>query len=458
MFLLALGIASSLLVRPANINIVLLPPLVQMLLLRFAPEDGDTGVWRPAGRWRLALGVGVGTGVAFLTNVLLYATPYPSLARQYSGVPSGPTPGTTSASAGPASGVVSPSGSEAAASAGSPPASATRPDDASTGSPQVSEEPSSIVSDAPWEALLDFAADTAPRAVDAAMNILDLRIVLLSQEFGIVWFMPVAAIGGILLLATLVSEWRSGINRRGTVVAGLLTAAYASVPVGVVLVWQSHASSFGFRYLFSLVPVGLLGVALWASRGVQGGRARHVRVALLVITGLSMFSLVGQAFFGTSSALDVTEQLNSFGRVVPYSAARFGIELLGALIDPSAWANMLARGLPGFVALVALPLDLLAGIGEALGILPRRSAESIVSLAADYSSGLATAAPGVVVTALVTMGFVAPLAAGLLTTERVHRLGALSFGRGLGRAATARWRALASRVRSSTRAHRAVDH
>ena len=371
MLLVGAGVMLSLIVRPANVNIVLLPSLAYLLLELAATSAGQQSAKASSPRW-LAAGTLLGLAGTFLTNAFLYGTPYPSFRQQYLSPRVAPD------------------------SAGSPPAETGEMVDAST---------QGLLS-----AAIEFVADTTPRALAALGRVGDLPNVLLTPEYGLLWFMPIVPIGGGLLLASLVTLWRRREHRRAIVLVVALATAYAAVPLGVVLVWQSHASSFGFRYVFSLIPLGLLGLALWSALPEHSGTMTR-RLVIGALAMLALFSLFGQAFHETTPALSQTSTENSFGRTRSFANPSFATALLAALVQPEAWVTMVARGLPSLIALVVAPVALLIELSSGVGVVsPARRADSVAELIAEYVVGLEAAAPGTVAATLLVFGILIPFA------------------------------------------------
>lgn len=357
MLLLSTGVALSLLVRPANVNIVLLPVIVH-LLFTLVPRAAEEKTARTsASRW-LAGGTVLGLTATFATNAFLYGTPYPSFGQQY---------GSTRVQA-----------------------------------PEGESSRQGLVS-----AATEFFADTIPRAMTALSRVSDIPTVLFTQEYGLVWFMPIVPVGGLLLVVSLIVLWRRRERRFAVVLVTVLSVAYATVPLGVVLVWQSHASSFGFRYLFSLVPLGLLGLALWAALPDRPSMT-PLRPVLGMLTMFALLSLFAQAFHGTSPTLSHYAVQNSFGRADTYGNPTFASALLAAMVQPDAWANMIARGLPGFAGLTLLPIGGVISLAVTAGVVPQRRADTLVDLVAEYASELTTAAPGTTIATLVVFGALVP--------------------------------------------------
>ena len=367
MLLIGAGVTFSLLVRPANVNILLLPVPVH-LILQLAPHAPmRCRAPRPTSGW-LAGGTALGLAGTFGVNAFLYGTPYPSFRQQY----------------------------------GSPIV------DVAEAAPSASSTTVEASSLGPFAAAIEFVSDTTPRALTALSRVPDISTVIFTQEYGLLWFMPIVPIGGVLLLVSLGTLWRRYKRRRSVALVAALSAAYVAVPLGVVLVWQSHASSFGFRYLFSLVPLGLLGLALWSALP-ERPRLTPLRPILGLLALLATFSLLGQVFHGADRTLALAVGIeNSFGRFDAASNRTFAKSLISALLRPEAWANMLARGLPGFVALVVLPLVAISAIGTSLSVVPLRRADTLLELVTEYRVGLESAAPGTILVTVVAFGVLVP--------------------------------------------------
>ena len=76
--------------------------------------------------------------------------------------------------------------------------------------------------------------------------------ILFSQEFGIFWFSPIIYVGLIVLLYLL---FTSGTKKT---LGYLFLLVIYGIPFSIVILWQSTASSYGYRYLFSLIPIAII--------------------------------------------------------------------------------------------------------------------------------------------------------------------------------------------------------
>lgn len=168
----------------------------------------------------------------------------------------------------------------------------------------------------------------------------DIRLIFFSSEFGLWLTSPVLCVGLFLLFYQLVvskspHKW----------VLFLLTLIIIAVPFSVVLLWQTVASSYGYRYLFILVPLAVLGF-VWF---FQTSQARYQKLLKKVTLPLLCFGILGQVFFMTIPDLSSRNQMNVFGRQDLYSVKGYHLSLVESLVNPQAWKNLMAKRLPGFL-------------------------------------------------------------------------------------------------------------
>ena len=139
-------------------------------------------------------------------------------------------------------------------------------------------------------------------------NIVNLFKILFSQEFGLFWFSPIIFIGLILGIYNLF------LNSERTFFFNLLVIFSFIQIFLVVLLWRSTASSYGFRYLFSLIPISIL---LYYQ--FQSTNKNKVLSNYLIV--FSIFATLSVLFFETTQGtqLALTETENTFGRTLKYT-------------------------------------------------------------------------------------------------------------------------------------------
>lgn len=125
--------------------------------------------------------------------------------------------------------------------------------------------------------------------------------ILFTFEFGIFWMSPILFFGTIMTLF-LLKDYKQIVN-------WVIFICFAQ-NFAIVYIWQSAASSYGFRYLLTLLPLSMF--LLFTFDFYE-----KIRVYLIMF---SLFSLLGIMFFETTqlTQLSLTDQLNSFGRSIRY--------------------------------------------------------------------------------------------------------------------------------------------
>ena len=146
--------------------------------------------------------------------------------------------------------------------------------------------------------------------------------ILFSFEFGLFYISPI-----IFLL------YLSFINFifKKQFLNALLIFLILFIPTGTVIVWQTTASSFGFRYLFSLIPIGILVVC----------KTLNFNFVLNYLKVFSMFSLVSVLFFETNSMTILQGQINSFGNFHEFSAPNYVIGVFYSIFSINSYLKII---------------------------------------------------------------------------------------------------------------------
>ncbi len=168
--------------------------------------------------------------------------------------------------------------------------------------------------------------------------------VLFGAEFGLLYTNPVAVIGTAAIMATLAGAAVRGRTLAPTIAIGAV-AVYVLFSLSFVLLWRSTGSSYGYRYLYPLFPIGFLGYLLWWSRA-NGTAVR--RLAHWACLALCVFSIIGQVLFTKTEALSYRIGTTSLGRVAA-TAPDFNTNLLSEAINAKAWNKVLKDGVFGYV-------------------------------------------------------------------------------------------------------------
>tara|TARA_B100001250_G_scaffold169750_1_gene146221 strand:- start:53796 stop:55376 length:1581 start_codon:yes stop_codon:yes gene_type:complete len=127
-------------------------------------------------------------------------------------------------------------------------------------------------------------------------------IVSFSYEFGIFWVAPII-FGAIVVIFTKIENFKQ-------IETYLILLCFAQ-NIFIIHLWQTTASSYGFRYLLSLTPLCFLVFFLY------GEKNKFLFNYLIIFSVLSNLSVL---FFETTelTQLSTTAEMNSFGTLIRY--------------------------------------------------------------------------------------------------------------------------------------------
>jgi hypothetical protein len=164
---------------------------------------------------------------------------------------------------------------------------------------------------------------------------------LFTSEFGLIFSAPVLVFGA---LAALIF----GVDKRHLLVTAFYLCCFLiffGVPLAVVLFWKNTGDAYGYRYLFSIAPVCIMGLVLFFHR-YSGTRFKIAKRGFLALIA---FAMLGQIFFATSTALSPSKRINAFGREEKFSSLGYERSLLKSATEVNGWGNMMAKRYPGFL-------------------------------------------------------------------------------------------------------------
>lgn len=141
----------------------------------------------------------------------------------------------------------------------------------------------------------------------------DLLIILFTQEFGLFWFSPII-FTAFLIIIYRVLHFK---NLQSFTMYFLLAVCFLQ-NFFIVSIWNSTASSYGFRYLFSLVPLCLLIIFM-------NKQIINKRIVKNYLFYFSLFAFLSTLFFDATqyTTLSLEPVLNSFGYEKVYSQPKY---------------------------------------------------------------------------------------------------------------------------------------
>ena len=165
----------------------------------------------------------------------------------------------------------------------------------------------------------------------------DILLILFTNEFGIFWLSPIIFAGFILSIINIfLSTNRNKLFFWIYILMTYFTTFY------IVSVWKSTAASYGFRYLYCLIPVSIIVLI----------KNELIRINPLVYKYLnifSIFSLFSVLFFETTvfSQLSTVEIVNSFGETKVYSQPNYVSGYIKSIFILESYLKILATSYLG---------------------------------------------------------------------------------------------------------------
>ncbi len=187
-------------------------------------------------------------------------------------------------------------------------------------------------------------------------NISNLFKIVITQEFGILYFSPLIFFASSYALFLIFSK------KINTSTKIFLLISFIFV-YGPVLLWKSTASSYGFRYLLSSVSLCLIIFMHYKKYNEN----KFVNYYLIII---SLFSLLSILFFETTlgTQLSLTEVSNSFDRQLRFSQPLYLSGLLESFFNLESYLKIFTTSFFGvFILKIVLTLFNIEELNSFLG-------------------------------------------------------------------------------------------
>lgn len=160
----------------------------------------------------------------------------------------------------------------------------------------------------------------------------DLFIILFGNEFGIFWVSPILFFGFFIVFLNIKK------------IGNLLLLICFLQNLAIVLIWRSTAASYGFRYLYSLVPLCIVILFLHQKEN-QDNRIVNFAVFMSIFSNLSLL------FFETTeqTQLSMIEIENSFGSMRNYSEPNYVTGVVKSFIELESYLIIFTTSFVGVV-------------------------------------------------------------------------------------------------------------
>tara|TARA_Y100000389_G_scaffold204238_1_gene255769 strand:- start:10908 stop:12482 length:1575 start_codon:yes stop_codon:yes gene_type:complete len=163
--------------------------------------------------------------------------------------------------------------------------------------------------------------------------VLDILRIVFSQEFGLFWFSPA-------LFSIFYVMFKFALSKQFNLLISL--GLILSIPLGAVVFWLTAASSYGYRYLFCLIPIGIFLIFTKLNRF-------EIKI-FYILNILSVFLLL---IFETNQRTSLTEQLNIFNEINCCSGRYY---LQGAFESITNFSTILFIIGPSFISLIFIKI------------------------------------------------------------------------------------------------------
>lgn len=170
-------------------------------------------------------------------------------------------------------------------------------------------------------------------------NLFNFLKIFFTQEFGLFWFSP------ILFLGFLYSFYQTIIKIKNERFSYdfIYLLSFLQL-IGIVLIWKSTGSSYGFRYLFSITPLFII----YYFHTINAKKNKILRYYLLYF---SFFSSVSILFFETTPGTQLSTSYinNSFGYLDIYTQPNYLINLFKSFLEITSYLKILTTSFLGLL-------------------------------------------------------------------------------------------------------------
>jgi hypothetical protein len=173
-------------------------------------------------------------------------------------------------------------------------------------------------------------------------SITDFFKIIITPEFGILWFSPAIFISLLISIYNFFS-----LRSEKKLFYFLCLLSYAQT-FAIVIVWGAIGSSYGMRYLYCLIPLSLLIIADFNLKN-------SLLIKIYIIT-FSIFSSISILFFETTEGtqLSLSEVKNTFGNIVIYSQPNYLGGFLESILDLNSYLIIFTTSFLGAIFLKIL--------------------------------------------------------------------------------------------------------
>ena len=125
-------------------------------------------------------------------------------------------------------------------------------------------------------------------------------------------------------------------------VSSILITLLMIVPLAIIVLWQSAASSYGYRYIFGLIPFAII------------LSIKHLsKLELKILNSFNLLSIFLYLFFETNELTSLMPQINVFGSSTAWSARYYIQGVFEAVANISSYMVILGTS---FLSVILLKI------------------------------------------------------------------------------------------------------
>lgn len=171
-------------------------------------------------------------------------------------------------------------------------------------------------------------------------NIKNLFLLLFGPEFGLIWFSPIIFSGFYFSVKNII------FNSKERALFIITLFCFLQV-FGLVLIWKSAGSSYGFRYTMNLTPLAIL--IFVSQKNTKSFELNYLKI-------MSIFSIFSVLYFETTKYTQLSTEyiINMFGKNTKFTRPDYLIGYLRSVIEFEAYLKIFAQSFLGFVVFYLL--------------------------------------------------------------------------------------------------------
>lgn len=175
---------------------------------------------------------------------------------------------------------------------------------------------------------------------------LDFLKINFSQEFGIFWFNPPIFFSFIFLLINLIY-----CEKNKKIINVISIISFLSI-FGLILIWGSTAASYGYRYMYSLLPLSIYIL-------IKNDIFKNKYISSVFII-MSLFSFTSTIFFETTelTQLSLIEKENVFGNNVRFTQPEYLKGYLLSTVNLESYLKIISTSFVGVLLIKILIITL----------------------------------------------------------------------------------------------------